>query len=1038
MTEAEDASGVELRYDLPGQRSEDVKSLAWSPDGRMLAFGGSSGTIQVWDLAEGRENRVFTSGAGKGEKIAWSSEGTVFASWSGDQLLRWNVQTWSPVSSTTVDGVNCLSWSPDGAVLAVGGSPGDLHFWTDKPPRATTSVGARESGVVRISTNKLLKATAPDAIPLESIWGIAWHPDGNIVAAASEDGAISLWAWPEATLTAELKGHHEAVNSVVWSPDGDKLVSASDDSTVRIWDPRTGQALWTLEGHTTDVWAVAFSPCGRLLASRGTGDGIRLWRSDTWQPIGHFQEQNTGRLNSIAFHPTRPLLAIEAQQGVHIWALDPDLLLGATRPSHTVLYTTAKIVLLGDSGVGKTGLGWRLAHGEFKEHSSTHGQQFWVLDSLRATQKDGTECEAVLWDLAGQPDYRLLHALFLDDAELALVLFDPTDHAEPLRGAEYWLRTLANRPGGPGRTILVAARTDRGQPTLTKEEILAFCRERGLSGGYLATSAFTGEGLDDLVAHMRDQMEWDQMPTTVTTTTFKRIKEFVLGLKEADQIIVDPTALRRRLQDTDPDWQFGNDELDTAVSHLAKHGYVQTLRTAAGDRRILLRPDLLNRLASSIVLEARRNPKGLGAVDEALLREGHYQFPELAGLGADERDVLLDAAVVLFLEHNLCFRESVGSRTLLIFPELINRKRPPSEGTALVDDVSYTVSGAMANVYAALVVLLGYTNTFTRTEQWQAQAQYEVGDGEICGFRQVGEREGELDLVLSYGPTTSTPTRLIFQGLFERILLGRRVRVTRYPPLPCPECSYRQERSQVVRRTAEGVGFLFCSNCGHKIAIPPVEDLGRRGPAADTVDEQAATAARRTQYEAALAQLGSFLHSWEREPKRLFVSYAWGEPEHEQWVERQLARDLRHAGVDLILDRWDNAQPGANIARFVSRINECELVVVVGTPLYRQKYENRLSSTGSVVAAEVDVLNQRLLGTEEQKRSVLPVLLDGDDRTSLPPLLLGRVYADFRQPVNYFAGLFDLVLAIEGMSFDDEAVIDLRDSLRPDHLILTK
>ena len=44
--------------------------------------------------------------------------------------------------------------------------------------------------------------------------------------------------------------------------------------------------------------------------------------------------------------------------------------------------TTAKIVLVGDSGVGKTGLGWRLAHGEFKEHSSTHGQQFWVLSEL--------------------------------------------------------------------------------------------------------------------------------------------------------------------------------------------------------------------------------------------------------------------------------------------------------------------------------------------------------------------------------------------------------------------------------------------------------------------------------------------------------------------------------------------------------------------------------------------------------------------------------------------------------------------------------
>jgi hypothetical protein len=237
-----------------------------------------------------------------------------------------------------------------------------------------------------------------------------------------------------------------------------------------------------------------------------------------------------------------------------------------------------------------------------------------------------------------------------------------------------------------------------------------------------------------------------------------------------------------------------------------------------------------------------------------------------------------------------------------------------------------------------------------------------------------------------------------------------------------------------VRRTAEGVGFLFCSNCGHKIAIPSVEEPSRPGPAADAVDEQAATAAQRTQYEAALAQLGSFLRSWDRKPKRLFVSYAWGVPQHEQWVERQLARDLRRTGIAVLLDRWDNAQPGANIARFVSQISECELVVVVGTPLYQRKYENELSRIGSVVAAEVDVINRRLLGTEEQKRSVLPVLLDGDDQASLPPLLLGRVYADFRRPADYFASLFDLVLAIEGIPFDDDAVIDLRHGLRGDML----
>ncbi|HEV2800892.1 MAG TPA: hypothetical protein VGW12_10370 [Pyrinomonadaceae bacterium] len=167
--------------------------------------------------------------------------------------------------------------------------------------------------------------------------------------------------------------------------------------------------------------------------------------------------------------------------------------------TEAVYHTTAKIVLVGDSGVGKTGLGWRLAHGEYKEHSSTHGQQFWVIDALGKRRDDGTECEAILWDLAGQPDYRLTHALFLDDADLALVLFDPTDARDPLHGVEFWLKQLKagmaasssseEMEGGEARkfcpTILVGGRTDRGDARLTQEELDDFCRERGICGGYL-------------------------------------------------------------------------------------------------------------------------------------------------------------------------------------------------------------------------------------------------------------------------------------------------------------------------------------------------------------------------------------------------------------------------------------------------------------------------------------------------------------------------------------------------------------------------
>lgn len=149
----------------------------------------------------------------------------------------------------------------------------------------------------------------------------------------------------------------------------------------------------------------------------------------------------------------------------------------------------------------------------------------------------------------------------------------------------------------------------------------------------------------------------------------------------------------------------------TAVGHLENYGYVRRLRTSRGERRVLLASELLNNLAASFVLEARLDPRGLGALEEKRLLEGGYAFPELAGLPAEMRTILLDAATLLFLEHHVCFRGSdpLNGQSFLIFPELINLKRPLDGEKPVEEATAYTVSGAVENVFASLVVLLGYT-----------------------------------------------------------------------------------------------------------------------------------------------------------------------------------------------------------------------------------------------------------------------------------------------------------------------------------------
>lgn len=943
-----------------------------------------------------------------------------------------------------------VAWSPDGRMVTATDSIGNLATWCDGiGPRITASKGnvtgmgwspdgMRFAHVTDISGGALSTGPEDPGVPIEPSGharSLAWSPDGSMVAVSFFEGQeVEVWD-SSGNIVTTLRGHFKTIWDVAWST-RNVLASGSTDSTIRLWRPPGPTELRVLEEHTGSVHGVSFSPGGELLASLGA-DRLILWRCDTWEPVWDAAGGGDG-VFGVAFHPTEPLLAARGPtvKQLRIFHINIPGLIGVTPSADSVHYAAAKIVLVGDSGVGKTGLGWRMAHGEFKEHPSTHGQQFWPLGSL-ADQVEGVEREAVLWDLAGQPDYRLIHSLFLDDADLALVLFDLTERREPLKGVEFWLKALAHRRDGPCPVILVGARADRGSLTLPPDEIESFCRQAGVSGRYVETSAAADTGVEALIDRIREQVPWDRIPPTVTTRTFKRVKEFVLNLKTdattAGDVLVEAVRLRSLLQIRDPDWAFSDAEMLTAVQHLARHGYVRLLQTAKGGQVVLLQPELLNNLAASFVLEARRNPKGLGALDEGTVLQGGYAFPELVNLAPRDAATLLDAACSLFLEHNTCFRQSLGDRTFLIFPELINLRKPSSSDIdELAQDTAFAVVGAVQNVYAILVVLLGYTNLFARTHQWQDEARYEMAGGQVCAFRLLEEREGELEFALYYGNNVTLSQMAVFQGLFETILEPLDVTVSRHPVLVCPNCQYRQDRSQVIRRARDGRPNLFCDECGQPIALPGAgEPLTLSRAHQGVVRGERLTARRRTDFESALTRLKGFIRYrfGDAPAPTCFISYAWGNPDHERWVDRSLAEDLTKADIAVLLDRRDNAEPGSSIARFVERIESSEWIVVVGTPLYLAKHGNDVSPSGSVVASEMDLILQRLTASEEQKRSVIPALLQGEPEQAFPPLLRGRVYEDFRRDETYFVTLFDLILSLHRIPLNEPAIADLRDRI---------
>lgn len=798
-----------------------VSSVAVSPDGAWMASGDAGrtdsdvyaaipSTVKIFDLTSGECRATLVGPTNIVTSVSITPDGKWILSGSNDNILR----VWD-----TTGGEPLKKWQAS------------RHFVTSvvalSNQRAITA-GAAGDPVLKLWDLTTQECLATFEGHSQAVAAVAVSKDEKRVVSVSFDKTIRLWNLETGECLATLPGHSDEVDAVDITRDGRFAVSGSHDKTLKVWNLETGTCVGTLEGHGNRVVAVAISPDATLFASAGfTDETIRLWDRQSGACLEVIRPAHDPSPLSVAFSPDGCRLVVGTTTGsILIYRLRGIRATPSAESSRR--YTNAKIVLLGEGSVGKTSLAHRLMDDKYVVKDRTHGMNVWPLD-LPLPPDTTVEREALLWDLAGQEDYRLVHRLFLNDTALALLVINPQKD-DPFAEAGDWLKALETAAGNDtmkreAARLLIFSQTDVGGMKVGNIKIDRFIEEQHFAG-WLSTSAKTGENCSDkanagnpsrLKQMIADHIPWESLPWTATPRTLAEMKKAVLTMRSTTDIrLLRYAELAQRLEQALPGQRVSEAEVRTAVTLLANHGLARPLKF--GDL-VLLQPELLNGYAGAIIRAARAHSDEIGSVLEANIYDRGFDFTGVDRLPRPDEELLLRAMVQTFLDHSLCIAEETPQGRQLVFPSQYRREKDiPREPNVFV---SYTFGGEWQTIWTTLIVRLWYSQEFEHRELWRNAAEFASSRGHLLGLK-IDNRQGEGEATISLFFDVQTPDdlKIILIEYVHRHLARYGCNVTRDRRYVCVPCGTPVRDLAAVRsRFADGKDFITCQRCDKRVPL---------------------------------------------------------------------------------------------------------------------------------------------------------------------------------------------------------------------------
>lgn len=247
---------------------DSIPACAFSPDGKWIVAGSNLG-VQLWNAQTGREIKRFRNESKSSAVfgVAFSPDSRVVAFGGRDQIVRlWNIETGTMFRELTghTNRICAVCFSPDGRILATASGDRTVRLWD-------VETGAEI---------KRLEGHADD------VYAVAFSPDGQRIASGSSDLTARVWDARTGAELNRLEGYSALVSAIAFSPDGKLIATNGQDNQCSIWDSESGLEVCRLAGHEKTVKAVSFSADGKWLATTGYDGNLRIWDIDfeTRQP----------------------------------------------------------------------------------------------------------------------------------------------------------------------------------------------------------------------------------------------------------------------------------------------------------------------------------------------------------------------------------------------------------------------------------------------------------------------------------------------------------------------------------------------------------------------------------------------------------------------------------------------------------------------------------------------------------------------------------------------------------------------------------